>query len=429
MMKVYTETYGCTANQNHGEIMKGLIERSGCKNTSNDEMADVVIINTCIVKSPTENRIMNRIKELAEKNLEEKLIIAGCMPMVEYEKIKEIAPKASLLGTNNCKDITNALTKIQKGNRIELVEERREEKLGLPKVRKNKYTNICEISQGCLGDCNYCQVKMAKGDLRSYKPEKIASDIKKSLESGCKQIWLTSQDNGCYGYDIDTDLVQLLKKIIGFPGNYRIRIGMMNVNTINNIDELIEIYKSEKIYSFLHIPVQSGSDEILKKMNRKYTVNSFKQVVNKFKEKIPNLNLWTDIIVGYPDETESQFKQSIELIKGIQPDNVNVSRFEPRPGTKAKQEKQLPTKVKKKRSEEMAKLVRKIKLERKKKMVGKTKKVLITERGLRKNQWKGRDGSYRNVLVRSEKNIEGKFVNVEIKGAIRSGLIGEVKQT
>lgn len=425
-MKIYLETYGCAANQAHSEVMRGLLSRAGCDLVENEELADVLILNSCIVKSPTENRIIHRLKELEEKYSEKDLILAGCMPQAEYERAREFAPEASFVGPNNCKDIAKAVRKTAEGGQVEYLEGKREEKLCLPRIRNNKLVDICEIAQGCVGNCSYCQVKDAKGELRSYSPQKILEEVKQSLRTGCKEVWLTAQDTAAYERDIGTDLAELLEQVVKLRGNFRTRIGMMNTNTAKPIlGDLIEKYKNEEVYSFLHLPLQSGSDPVLDKMNRKYTVDEFVRIVERFREEIPKLNFWTDIIVGFPGEDEEDYEKSKEVLKELKPDTVNVSRFGARPGTEAKEMNQIPSDVKKGRSKEISKLVEEISRERKEEILGTTRKILVTEKGNKPNQWKGRDETYRTVLVKSGEDLLGKFVSVKIVDSEEGNLYGE----
>ncbi|MFP4116181.1 MAG: tRNA (N(6)-L-threonylcarbamoyladenosine(37)-C(2))-methylthiotransferase [Candidatus Aenigmatarchaeota archaeon] len=415
-MKVYLETYGCAANQAHSEVMKGLLSRAGGQVVENEDIADMLILNSCIVKSPTENRIIHRLKEWKEEYPNKEMIIAGCMPQAEYDRTVEFAPHASLVGPNNCRDIAKAVRKTMEGERVEYLDGRREEKLCLPRIRGNDLIDICEIAQGCPGNCSYCQVKFAKGGLKSYDPDKIVKEVSQSLNVGCREVWITAQDTASYGRDIGTSLPELLEKITKLSGNFRVRVGMMNVNTLKPIlDELIEVYKSEKIYSFLHLPLQSGSDKILEKMNRKYTVEEWKKVVKRFRKEVPELNLWTDVIVGFPGETGEEFKDTKEVLKDLRPEHTNVSRFGARPGTEAKEMEQLDTEVKKSRSEELSELVKKISKEEKGNLVEEKRKVLVLGKEEGKNQWKGRDTSYRPVVLDSKEDLKGKFVTVVVE--------------
>lgn len=340
-MNVYILTYGCTANQDNEAIIKGLLKDHTFVDSEDD--ADIVIVNTCIVKGTTENKIVTKIKSLKNK----KIIITGCMPKFNYDLCKEIAPNASLISTQNITRITEGLTK-----KVEYLDSKKETKVGLIKVIKD--IPSIQVSEGCVNHCYYCGTKLAKGVLSSASIEEIKKELEKY--SNYKQINITATDIGCYGFDINTNLINLLKELVKVKGNFKLRVGMMNpVHVLKFVDELIEIFKNEKIVPFLHIPVQSGSNKVLKDMNRNYNVEDFKMIVNKFRQ-IQKVTIATDIIVGYPTETEEDFNETVKLIKEIKPNVLNISRFTPRKGTKASQIKQLNSQVSKKRSMELSRI-------------------------------------------------------------------------
>ena len=197
----------------------------------------------------------------------------------------------------------------------------------------------------------YCEAKLAKGYIQSYPEKLIMYEIKHYLGRGIKKFNLSSTNNSDYGIDIGTNLPSLLKKIISIRGGFNMRIGMMNpAEVINFLDDLIEVYKNNKIQKFLHIPVQSGSDKVLGEMNRNYKVNDFINIVEKFRKNIPGITISTDIIVGYPSESEEDFKETIDLIKKIKPEVLNISKFGARPGTQAAKLKPLKSEIVKERS-------------------------------------------------------------------------------
>ena len=263
-MNIYIETYGCAANQNDSEIMAGLLKRSGFNIVKNLDSADLIILNSCTVKHATENKIMHRINELSKKKTP--LIIAGCMPETQYEKIRDITQSASLIGASSVTNIAKIVKKTINGETIEEFSKGKD-KVCLPKIHQNKLIDIVQISEGCLSDCSFCITKHARGNLHSYDPEMIIKEIGKSKKSGVKEFWLTSQDCGCYGFDINTNLAELLEKIVKeVPGNYFIRLGMMHPMHLKKIyKNLINIMKHKNIFKFLHVPIQSGSKKILKK--------------------------------------------------------------------------------------------------------------------------------------------------------------------
>lgn len=421
---VYLETYGCSANLNNSEIIKGLIRQSGLDLTSNPKIADLLIINSCIVKEPTEKKIEARIKELSK--LSKPLIITGCMPSVRKENLRK--KNIYLLPSNNIKSILKLIRKIAENSYEEkdFFISNNEVKLNLAKVNEVKKIGITQILEGCLGNCSYCITKLAKGSLFSYPEEKILANIKKDLESGCKEIWLTSQDNAAYGLDKGkSQLIGLLQKIINLEGNFRIRLGMMNPNNVLPIlDELVEIYKSEKIYKFLHLPLQSASNKILKEMNRKYKIEDFLPIIDKFKQEIPNITIATDIIAAYPTETEQDFQESLKLIEKIQPEVLNVSKFWHMSGTSAFKLKQLDKKTAKERADLLMKIYWDYIREKNKLLLNQESLSLVYDSF--NNNYLARTPAYRLVLIKSNKNILGKLVKIKITGITQNHFLGEL---
>jgi threonylcarbamoyladenosine tRNA methylthiotransferase CDKAL1 len=329
-MKIHIYTQGCTANQSDSEVIAGLLKESGYALTTLKD-ADLVIFNTCSLKSPTEQSLFRKIQDISKTK---KIIISGCFPL-SFSDDKRLE-KYSILGSFDLKKVVEAVDKTLKGKRVVFLNRKAEEKLCLPKVRDNKKIAKVVISKGCLSACTFCAGKKARGNLVSYSPEKILKEIKQSIANGCSRIYLTCQDTGCYGYDIKTNIVELIKQIIKIEGNFKIRIGMMSPQwAIKLQSELIEIYKHPKVLKFFHIPIQSGSDKILRLMNRQYTISDFKKVVENFRKEIPKIEVATDIIVGFPEETEIDFQKTIDILNWLKPAVLNSTKYWPRKGTVA----------------------------------------------------------------------------------------------
>jgi len=420
-MKVYMESYGCSANQADGEIMLGLLKKDDFDIVDSPKKSDVNIINTCIVKTPTENKMRYRIKQLSLFN--KPLIVAGCMPKTEIDIIEKISPNASLIGPDSIEMISNVVNKTLSGRRVIYTKDLKKPKICLPRARKNPIIDICEISTGCLSACSFCEVKFAKGRLFSYPIDLITKEIKMSLKEGCKEIWITSQDCGCWGRDQNLSLPTLLDKISKIEGKFFVRIGMMNPTHVKDIvDELVNSYKSPKIFKFLHLPVQSGSDRILKRMNRNYTVNDFRKIVKKFRKEFPLLTLSTDIIVGFPRETEKDFQQTVDLIKKVKPDIVNISKFGVRPRTEAEKMKQLSVKVINQRSKKLSKIVKRIQLKKNENWIRWRGNVLIDE--IRDKNIIGRNFAYKPVILKNAKPRE--FKRVKINFVSSTSLFGGI---
>ncbi len=348
-MNIYIEAYGCTANHDDGLIMAGLLEREGHTLTTLDH-AELAILQTCVVKDTTNQKINHRLNQIYQTK---KLIISGCMAESQYQRVKELYPKAGIINTFYITKINEVVSALDKDKPLHFIGKRKGEvKVGLPK-NYNGLANI-QIAQGCASVCYFCETKLAKGHIQSQPIDAIKEELKQVVLKGITQINITSTDNGCYGLDLGTNLPKLLKELINVQGNYQLRIGMMNPEHIKKyMYELIDMFKDPRIFPFLHIPIQSGSNQVLELMNRKYTIEECIKIINEFRKEIPNITIATDIIVGYPDEKEADFQKTIEFIKKMNIEVVNISRFSPRPGTIAARLPQLKTKVIKARSKEL----------------------------------------------------------------------------
>lgn len=407
---------------NDGEIMAGLLEKAGHKLVDKPESADVIIVNTCIVKGRTESRMRNIISKLSKEYPKKKLIVAGCMPQVG---LKAPAKNVSKIGPHNIEEIVRLVDgrkrNLRATGKIAAV------KAGLPKKPGNRNVNIVQILEGCSGACAYCIVKQAKPVLLSFPPQLIISDVREGLNKGAKEVWLTSQDNASYGREKKDRyrLPELLKEICKIEGSFFVRVGMMNPDTIMPVlEELIEAYKSPKVFKFLHIPVQSGNDRILKLMNRKYSVADFKKVITKFRKAIPDITISTDMIVGFPSETEEEFQDSMKLLRWLKPDVLNLSRFFPRPNTAAeKMKSQVHGNITKVRSEEMAALFAGIATERNRRWLGWQGEVYVEEKG-KIGTFVGRNYAYKPVVIKSEENILGMQMIARIIETRKNYLVG-----
>jgi MiaB-like tRNA modifying enzyme len=424
-MNIYIETYGCSANQNNGEIMAGMLERAGHIIVQNEKNSDINILNSCIVKGPTLSKMLSRIKELSSK----RLIVAGCMPAVMEKQILKINPKASLVSSSHIKEIVKAVKSILEGKQVSLISKQQEIHLCAPKNYKNKVIGITQISEGCLGDCSYCIVKLIKGQLNSYPQEDIIKNIQNDLDSGCKEIWITSQDCASYGLDIPQKkifLPELLRKILALKGKFQVRLGMSNPNHILPIaKDLIELYKNPKMFKFLHIPLQSGSDKVLSKMNRHYKAEDFEKIITILKKEIPDITISTDIIVGFPTESEQDFEETIKLLEKTRPDIINIARFWSMTGTKASALPELSKKVVMERTQRLMALHNKIALENNSKWIGQEMKVLVDEHNF-DLVYTARNNSYKHIMIQSKERLLGKNVNIKIVRVDSHHLFGDI---
>jgi len=412
MHKIFFQTHGCSTNFSESEIMAGLLDKAGFEIIKKVDDAEIIVLNVCTVKG--ENTAVKEIRKIEEFG--KKLVIAGCLTKELIREIRKITTDASLISTNNISKIVEVVEEVVQGNTIEAVADAEDNKLNLPRIRKNPVVGIIPILSGCNHECAYCSVKLVKGKLKSYPKEDIIKEVRLALRDRCKEIWVTSQDNASYGTEKiwRSSLPELLKEILELEQNFQVRIGMMNPDNMRAIiDDMIEIYKNKKVFKFLHLPLQSGSDEILGKMRRKYHVDDFKSMINKFKQEVPNLTFSTDLIVGFPGETVEQFNESLEIIKELRPDVLNISRFQPRPRTEAKYMKDnLQGNVIKDRSRILTDIFNNISRMNNEKWLDWKGEILIDEKG-KDDSWIGRNSSYKQVIVKGDYHL-GEIVKVKI---------------
>ncbi|MHA1322801.1 MAG: tRNA (N(6)-L-threonylcarbamoyladenosine(37)-C(2))-methylthiotransferase [Candidatus Helarchaeota archaeon] len=425
LTKIYIETYGCSYNQASTEIMEGLLLTHNYSLVEFIEDCQLIIINTCIVKTNTEARILNRIEKFSKQFPAKRLLITGCMPEVLSEKILKIAPASNLLGPHYITNIVQVVQSIAQGSQVIQIGKRKEPKLCLPRNTQNPVVAKIQIAQGCLNQCTYCITKYAMGNLYSYSENDIINEIAQDLKKGAREIWLTAQDTGCYGFDSNSNLLLLLKKIIQLPSEFRVRIGMMNPNSFLKIeDSLLEIIPHPKIYNFLHVPLQSGNDEILRKMNRGYSSLELLNSLLKFRKMLPDLTLALDVIVGFPTETNTQFEDTIQFIQKVQPDIVNISKFGARPKTMAAHMKPVPTKIVKKRSTYLFQICNEIALHRNTKYIEQSNaQCVLTVSVGRKGGVFARTPNYKPVILPETCKL-GQFYKITLTEAYHTYLKG-----
>ena len=420
MAKIFVEAYGCSASFADSEMISGLILNGGHTLADDSSESDLNIIVTCSVKDATANKMIHRIKSLNSKPL----VVAGCFPKAEKSTVEKFAENASLLGPNSLGKTLQIIDSTLNGRKQISLEDSDLSKVGLPKVRLNPVVGIVEIASGCMSECTFCQTKLSKGDLSSYRLGDIVRQVQTEIKEGCKEVWLTSTDNGCYGFDIGTDLPSLVNAVVEIPDDFMIRVGMMNPMYMPRIKEaLIESFNNDKVFKFLHIPVQSGSDKVLHDMKRGHTVNTFREIVKRAKERFGNFTISTDVIVGFPSETEEDFQKTVNLLDETIPDVVNLSKYSARPGTEAAEWKQIDVAEVKKRSKIIFEQISKISMENNKKWIGWTGKVLFDEKideGI-----KGRNFAYKPVFVRNAVDI-GQSHIVEITDVTVNSLLGKI---
>ena len=395
--KIWVETYGCAASKADSEMIAGQLKTNGYTLADFEEDSSLNIIVTCSVKDATEHKMLHRIQELTKTK--KPTVLAGCLPKADKDRVENMFPSASLLGPQSIDRTMDVVKSALAGNKITILDDSTSNKINLPRIRLNPIVGIVEIATGCMSECTFCQTKLAKGEIRSYPPGEILRQIRHDLQDGCKEIWLTSTDNGCYGKDIGTNIAELLELCCGIDFHYRLRVGMMNpMHLPSVIKDLVEVYEhNENIYKFLHIPVQSGSDTILRKMKRGHSVKTYREVVKAFRSRIPEITIATDIIVGFPSETEDDFEMTLQLIRDTQPDIVNSSKYSSRPKTAAADLKQLGSDTIKRRTDRLHRLVKEISSTRNSMWIGWQGDIIVDE--LNNNSIIGRNYAYKSVMI------------------------------
>lgn len=419
LLRFFIETHGCSMNKSDSQIMEELLKSSGFERVGDPSQADVIILNTCNVKTPTEQKMIHRARELSKYA---PLVVAGCMAKSQTEVLRRFSKV--FVSPRSIDRIVEAVSAALEGREVYHLDFRFLDKssylrdpLGL--------IGIVPIAEGCMGACTYCITRLARGRLTSFPKSGIMRLVEHFLMRGAVEIWLTAEDTAAYGRDKGDNLASLLMDLSSIPGEFRVRVGMMTPSSALPIaGDLIESLRSAKIYKFLHLPVQSGSDEVLKAMGRNYTVEQFLSIVDLARKELKEVTISTDVIVGFPTEDEEDFERTLRLIERVEPDVVNVSRFGPRPNTPASRMGKLPDGVVSRRSKILSELVNRVKERVNERYLGRELEVLVSEVGRKGVQ--GRTNSYKPVALEDAK--PGYFYLVEIVDFRQNYLIGEVKK-
>ncbi|KAI6203010.1 hypothetical protein M3Y94_00507200 [Aphelenchoides besseyi] len=426
--KIYSKAWGCAHNNSDTEYMCGLLMKAGYSFTSNADEADLWLLNSCTVKTPSENQLENAVNK-ANKKIP--VVVAGC--------VSQAAPNSSFLkgvsiiGVQQIDQIVYVVEETLKGNSVRLLSQRRKETLNLdlPKVRKNPFVEILAINSGCLNNCTYCKTKMARGDLKSFTIEALVERAKQAFEEGCREIWLTSEDLGAYGRDIGhtlTDLLDELVKVI--PENCMMRLGMSNPPYIlDYLKEIADVLNHPRVYSFIHIPVQSASDAVLSDMKREYTSGQFRQVVDFMRNNVPEIYIATDFIVAFPTESEEDYKESASLLEEYKFDSVFINMYYPRPNTAAARLKKIDTVEARKRTAELTRIFHSY-TRYTPNRIGEVHDVLICEQASDGVHFVGHNKSYEHILVPPAPGVElGGWARVQITKTSKFHMKSQVIET
>ena len=423
-VKVAIETFGCTFNKADSQIMAGKLSDAGMELVDDIVDADVIIVNTCYVKQPTENKVTTRIQKLQKNYPDKKVVVSGCMVEIDPKKLDKIADiSTNWIGPHQLNKTVDVVNASLEGQLLRQTGLTKDSKVGLNKIKDDPFIHIIQICEGCLGVCSFCCTRLARGPLHSYPISEIKAEAQKAIDSGCVEIELTAQDTAAFGHDSGEKLSSLIKEVANLDGNFRIRVGMMHPkNIFDDVDELIDAFKLPNVYKFIHLPVQTGSNKVLKEMNRRHTIEEYLDFVKKIRNSIPEITLATDIIVGYPTETDEDFQKTIGLLEEIKPNLIHLSKYRHREGALSSSLEEIPHSLMKQRSKKLSEIKEKITNDENKHLLGNVLNILIVQKGS-KGGYIGKSDSYLPVVV---DNAEiGTFIKVKITKTTSTYLIGE----
>ncbi len=416
-MEYFIITYGCQMNESDSERIASILEDIGYKLASKIEKADLIVTNMCSVRQSAVDRVYGRIKnftKLKNENKKVKILLTGCILKKDGKNfanmfdlvlnIEDLPKWPKILNDSSILNTTNYL-KIK------------------PKY-SNNFSAFVPIMTGCNNFCAYCVVPYTRDREISRPVEEIICEIKNLIQKGYKEIWLLGQNVNSYN-DNKINFPKLLRKVNGIQGNFWIRF--ISPHPKDFSDDLIDAMSDcKKVTEYLNLPVQSGDNEILKKMNRFYTIEHYKNLVKKIRKKISNIALSTDIIVGFPGETKKQFENTVKLFKEMKFDMAYISQYSPRTDTTAsKMENTVPHSEKEKREKILTEVLKKTALENNKKYIGKKIKVLIEKS--KNNFLIGKSCQYKTIKFEGRKNLIGQFVRVKIIDALSWSLKGKIE--
>ena len=436
MKKYYITTMGCQLNENDSEKIAGIVEKMGFEKTEKLDEADLVIYNTCCVRDNAEERLFGKLGELKKQKEEKGTIIAigGCMMQepAMLEKIKKSYNYTDIVfGTHTLHKFEEDLKKtLESGKRVrDVIDIDGEVIEGLPIKRNDSSKASVTIMYGCNNFCTYCIVPYVRGRERSRKPEDILNEVKELAEEGYKEITLLGQNVNSYNGGEGYKFANLLNDVCKIDGIERIRF--ISPHPKDFTDDVIEaIANNSKIARVIHLPLQSGSSEVLKKMNRKYTKEQYLALVDKMKTRIPDIVLSTDIIVGFPDETEEDFEDTLDVVRKVNYEQVYMFIYSRREGTVAdKMENQIPEEIKHQRFDRLKELFDSRVSENNQKYIGTTQRILVD--GYSKNDKEtltGRTDTNKVVNFKGNEELIGKMIDIKITEEHKWYLAGEIQK-
>ncbi|MEN3014869.1 MAG: tRNA (N6-isopentenyl adenosine(37)-C2)-methylthiotransferase MiaB [bacterium] len=433
--KYYIKTYGCQANEYDSELIGSILEKLGAKNVDNEQDADIVVFNTCAVRKNAENKFYGRLGALKRIKNQKKdmiVIVAGCLAQKDYLKISSIDHVDIVLGTHRISALPQILQEIKYSRKkVVDVDFTGRVEPDIPPRRLSKYSAYIPIMFGCDYYCTFCIVPFTRGKMQSRDKQEILNEVKQLDEKGYKEIIYLGQTVNAYGIDkkFEYDFADLLYETTQIVRNIKWIRFTSPYPTNFNSKQIEVISSSPKIAKHIHLPLQSGNNEVLRKMARRYTVEQFLDIVNQFRSRNKYISISTDIIVGFPGETEEQFNDTLEVIRKVRFDQAFMFAYSEREGTKAATyPNSIPYRERLKRLYKLIEEQNKITEEKNKEYIGKTVEILV-EGPTDKNpdKWEGRTETNKIVVFDKPKSdISGQFYKVKISNAYLWGLEGEI---
>ena len=434
--KYHIVTYGCQMNVHESEKIAGILYKMGYRETKETEEADIIVFNTCCIRENAENHAFGNIgalKKLKKRKPELIIAVGGCMTQEKgkTEILKKKFPFIDVMfGTLNLEELETLIErKLKEKKRVIEIREKEGEIVEGDEPLRTSYPNAwVNIMYGCNNFCSYCIVPYVRGRELSRKPENILAEVKKLVAEGYKEITLLGQNVDSYGSDgsTKTTFAGLLDAVASIEGKFRLRF--MTSHPKDFGEDVVEVMeKHRKICRLVHLPVQSGSDAVLKAMNRRYTSGKYLSEIELLKMRLPEAEVTTDIIVGFPGETEADYLATEELVKKADFASAFTFVFSPRSGTKAaSMEGQISEDVQKDRIMRLVELVNSLTRKKSEKYVGRTVEILCEDYDEKKGLYLGRDEFGRMGYFGSERNVVGEFVEVKITRANGISLYGEI---
>ncbi len=429
--KVSFITLGCKVNQYDSDAMRTLFIHRGYKPVEHSEVADVYIINTCSVTSIGDRKSRQVIRKIRRNNPDAVIAATGCYAQVAPEELEKMGDVDVIVGHQNRNKIVDYIEEAKKSEKMvnavkDIMSIREYENLTVDPEGEVKARAFVKVQEGCDNYCTFCIIPYARGRLKSRKQEDAVDEIKKLVEKGYREVVLTGIHLGNYGRDLKngTSLSTLVSELLKIPNLLRIRLG--SIESVELSDELINIIKNEKrVCHHLHLPLQSGSDAVLKSMNRHYRLRQYKDLIAMLREKIPNLALTTDLIVGFPGETEENFKETLNTLHELKFSAIHVFPFSKRTGTPAAMyPNQITNEEKKKRVHRVQELEKKISKEFRCEFLNKIVHVLAENK--KEEYFEGFSDEYIRVTIKGENVKRGHLYSVIVEEVTDEGLIGRV---